>query len=69
MSSLHPSDPTWWRKKRMKNGHFSLALEPFLFTMDISHMQCFVIIVTVEDSWIGVEMSDLTPTSVLFVIG
>ena len=35
----------------------------------LSHMQCFVIIVTVEDSWIGVEMSDLTPTSVLFVIG
>ena len=30
MSSLRPSDPTWWRKKRIKEDQFSPALEPFL---------------------------------------
>ena len=40
MSSLRSSDPIWWRNKRIKEGQFSPALQPFLFTVDITHMGC-----------------------------
>ena len=39
MSFLCSSDPTWWRKKRIKSQFSPLALQPFLFTVDITHMR------------------------------
>ena len=39
MSSFHSSDPIWRKKKRIKGGQFSPAPEPFLFTVNISHMR------------------------------
>ena len=39
MSSLRSSDPTWWRNKRIKEGQFLPMLQPFLFTVDITHMR------------------------------
>ena len=44
MSSLCSSDPTWWRNKRIKEGQSSPALQPFLFTMDITHMRAIEVI-------------------------
>ena len=44
MSSLCSSDPTWWRNNRIKEGQSSPALQPFLFTMDITHMRAIEVI-------------------------
>ena len=38
MSSLHSLDQIWMIKKRKERGQFSPVPEPFLFTVDISHM-------------------------------